>query len=381
MIRSVTYVVAGLGLLAGPWWMGRPRHLPPATGGGGDDSGTVSVVIPARDAAATLPALLASLQVCASAGGVVRQTIVVDDDSTDGTASVAAAHGATVLRIEGAPPPGWTGKAHACARGAELATAPLLLFLDADVTLAPDALRRLLAAHAAHGGLVSVQPHHRVVRRYEELSATCNVVAMMGTGSFAPWPTARQPAAFGPCVMASAADYTAAGGHASVRGEVIDDVHLARRFAAVGRPVTAFAGDATVSFRMYPGGVRELVDGWTKSLAAGAGLVDPLAVAATVAWITACLAVGLAGLDALVHVGEIGRGEAVRAVVAWAAVTVEVRWLSRRCGTFRWATAVLHPIPTLVFVGLFARSAWLTVVRGRVRWRGRMVAVGARQTR
>ena len=232
------------------------------------------------------------------------------------------------------------------------------MFLDADVTLAPDTVRRLLAAHAAHGGLVSVQPHHQLGRGdgrgYEQLSATCNVVAMMGTGSFSLWPTARRPVAFGPCVMASAADYAAAGGHTSVRGEVIDDVHLARRFAAAGLAVTAFAGDGTVSFRMYPGGVRELVDGWTKSLAAGAGLVDPLAVAATVAWITACLVVGLAGLDALLHAGTIGGGEVVRAAVAWAVVALEVRWLSRRCGTFHWATALLHPIPTLAFVGLFA---------------------------
>jgi hypothetical protein len=51
-------------------------------------------------------------------------------------------------------------------------------------------------------------------------------------------------------------------------------------------------------------------------------------------------------------------------------------WLLRRVGSFRWPVAVLHLVPTLAFVALFARSAWLTFVRRRVQWRGRDVAIG-----
>ena len=142
--------------------------------------------------------------------------------------------------------------------------------------VAPDAIDRLVAALDRHGGLVSVQPHHRVERPYEELSATCNVVALMGSGAFAPWPP--PPAVgFGPCLVTSVADYQHVGGHGAVRSDVIEDTALARRYAAAGRPVTAFAGGDAVSFRMYPDGVRQLVDGWTKSLAAGARRVSALA--------------------------------------------------------------------------------------------------------
>lgn len=363
-------IVLALGLVAGAWLMSGLRRLPAVAGG---RPHTVSVVVPARDEATTLPTLLESLRADAA---LVHEVIVVDDGSSDGTAEVAEALGATVVRLDGDPPAGWTGKAYACARGAAVAAAPLLLFLDADVTLSPRGLGRLLAAHEHHGGLVSVQPHHRVERPYESLSAVCNVVSMMGTGAFAPGLRSRRPAAFGPCLLTSAADYAAAGGHAAVRDEVVEDVHLARRYAAAGMPVRVFSGAGAVSFRMYPGGLRRLIDGWTKSLATGAGLVSPAAVAISVWWITACLAFGLRGLSALGHAGSIGRGAALVAAAGWLAVAVELRWMLRRIGTFRWVVAALHVVPVLAFVALFARSAWLTLVRRKVRWRGRDIAVG-----
>ena len=68
------------------------------------------------------------------------------------------------------------------------------------------------------------------------------------------------------------ADYEAAGGHAgdSVRGAVLDDVSLARAVQRTGRGVTVFGGRGAVRFRMYPDGLRSLVEGWTKNFAGGA---------------------------------------------------------------------------------------------------------------
>ncbi|MBI5088860.1 MAG: glycosyltransferase [Actinobacteria bacterium] len=365
-------VFIALGLLVGAWWFAGLRCLPTAAAGFHTGPGTVSVVVPARDEAAQLPTLLESLR---SSGAAVREVIVVDDASTDATAAVAEAHGATVLRLEGEPPPGWTGKAHACARGASVATGTMLLFLDADVTVAPGGVDRLLDAQARHGGLISVQPHHRIERSYESLSATCNVMAIVGTGLFAVWPRTRKPIAYGPCLMTAADDYRAVGGHAAVKGEVIEDVHLARRYADHGLPVHAFGGGDVLSFRMYPGGVGQLIDGWTKSLAPGAGLVSPVAVVAAAWWLTACLAIGLRGIGAVLQPGSLELGDAVVVLAGWIAVTLELRWMLRRIGSFGWSTAIFHPVPMCAFVALFGRSLWLTLVRGRVRWRGRDIAV------
>ena len=72
------------------------------------------------------------------------ELVVVDDHSSDGTADVAAAHGATVVAAP-ALPSGWVGKPHACWIGAGATTAPLLVFLDADVRPGPDLLDGLAA--------------------------------------------------------------------------------------------------------------------------------------------------------------------------------------------------------------------------------------------
>jgi 4,4'-diaponeurosporenoate glycosyltransferase len=373
-------LVAG-GLLAGLWFTGRLRRLPLDEAGpsaGGDRVlPLLSVVIPARDEAATLPALLGSI---ARAGGPALEVIVVDDASTDGTGEVATSFGATVLRLDG-PPPGWAGKPHACARGADAANGDLLVFLDADVRLLPGSLSRLVAAHtAAGGGLVSVQPYHRVERPYEELSAMFNTVSMIGGAAFAPWPRPRRPVAYGPCLVTSTDDYRAAGGHAAVRAEVVEDIALARAYRRAGLGVDCRVGAGAVEFRMYPGGVRQLAEGWTKNIAAGAGGTDPVGLVAGVWFVAACAAVAVAPIALAVRGARADVGDVVEVVMAWLAVTVVFGWILHRIGSFRRWTAILHPVATFAFVWVFVRSLWATVVRRQVRWRGRDVAVGRSRT-
>jgi 4,4'-diaponeurosporenoate glycosyltransferase len=350
----VTPALVALGLVAGAWLLVRIRTLPPAA----DLVPAVSIVVPARDEAGSIPRLLASV---AALDPAPAEVLVVDDGSTDGTAALAAAAGARVVDA-GVLPAGWLGKPWACQRGADASTGELLLFLDADTWLEPDAVGRLVAAHT--GGLLSVQPFHVTERAGEQLSAFPNVVSMMGTGAFSPLLGAASGAAFGPCLLTSRADYVAVGGHAVVKAAVAEDVELARRYAALGLPVRAFAGRGAVSFRMYPDGLRQLVDGWSKNLAAGATRTRSLAVVGAAAWVTACVAI---------VVGSV-RGEAW-AFVAWAAVSAHLGWILQQVGRFRWWVAVAFPVPLSAFVVLFARSAALHLLGRPATWRGRLVAV------
>jgi glycosyltransferase involved in cell wall biosynthesis len=370
-------VLVVLGLVAGAALLARiPTPRGDATPEAACGAATVSIVIPARDEERTLPVLLASLR---DLDPAPREVIVVDDGSSDATAAVAAAHGARVLAA--VPPPGWAGKPYACHLGAEAARGSHLLFLDADTWLAPDAVSRLLGELATRRGLVSVQPHHRTERVYEQLSAFFNVTAMMGTGAFAAAGRAPGRMAFGPCLLTTVDDYRAAGGHAAVRGEVVEDVHLARRYRDKGLPVHCLGGGDVVGFRMYPGGVRQLVEGWTKNIASGAGLSPWWALLGTVAWVCACVAVALAGVRGALSWG-VGDGAAPWvAVLAWAAVAVELGWMLGRIGTWRVSTAVLFPLPLLAFLAVFFRSLAVTVVRGEVTWRSRRLPVGARTGR
>jgi 4,4'-diaponeurosporenoate glycosyltransferase len=160
-----------------------------------------------------------------------------------------------------------------------------------------------------------------------------------------------------------------------VRGEVVEDVQLARAYRAAGLPVWCLAGGDQVVFRMYPGGLRSLVQGWSKNLAVGAGLGPRAAVLGAVVW----AAGGLAATAALGGgVASWAGGGAVPWVPAllWALVALQWWWALRRVGPLRWWTPVLFPVPLVAFVALFARSAALRALGRPATWRGRPVPVG-----
>lgn len=368
VLVALQVLAVGIALGSAPLLLAADRSLP-RTAPAATIARPVSVVIPARDEELTLPALLDSL---AALRTPVDEVIVVDDGSRDATAELARAGSATVLRATD-PPPGWTGKAWACHSGTQAASGTTLLFLDADTRLAPDALERLAAAHSAGAGLVSVQPFHTVVRPYEQLSSYFNIVAILASGAFLPAGLSR-PVAFGPCLLTSRVDYEAAGGHVGVRRAILDDLELARAYRRAGREVHCYRGAQTVWMHSYPAGVRAMVASWTKSLAAGAGAVSRVAMLLSVAWLCAHHAVLVGALVAAGRAVSGGGGYAVWGwLAAWLAVAVQLRWLLRRAGSFRWWTWVLFPVPLLVFDLVFALSLVQTAVRRSVRWRGREV--------
>lgn len=330
----------------------------------------VSVIVPARNEVDRLPDLLACL------GRQTRpadQVVVVDDDSSDGTAATAlAVPGVEVVATEPLPP-GWTGKAWACATGAEVAHGDVLVFLDADVGLADDALESLLTTWSAHGGLVSVQPRHHVRRPVEVLSLPFNVVAVMGLGVGSLLPPRREWGATGPCLATGRADYDAVGGHAAVRGAVAEDLALAERYRAAGLGVRCLGGGRHVRFRMYRD-LRSLVQGWSKNLAAGVGRTPRVRTLGIALWVTALLSMALLLAE--------GPGGTATDAAAFGAVYVagagQMALLGRQVGRFGPA-GLAWPVLTVFFVAVFTLSAVRTLVLRRVRWSGRTVTLAAGQ--
>jgi 4,4'-diaponeurosporenoate glycosyltransferase len=347
-------------LVAAGWvagWLvaGPVRRLPRARA----PVSTITVVVPARDEALRLPRLLAALGADESVSAA-REIVVVDDGSRDGSGNAAREAGATVITTE--PPPGWTGKAWACWQGAAVARGEVLVFLDADTEPGTGFVDRLAAAAAAAGGMVSVQPTHRVERLYERASAVANVVALMaGTGPACAkrgwW---RGPVGFGPAMAVPRDVYLAAGGHRLVHDEVAEDVALAHALADRGIAVSAFAdaGGGEVEYRMYPDGLRPLVQGWTKNLAAGASKIPPVRALLVAVWITAAIS-------------------AVAAMpsrpLGYASFAGQFAVLFRRAGRFGAITAAAYPLPLFTFVALFARSAFGRATKRPAAWRGRWV--------
>ncbi len=104
----------------------------------------VSVVVPARDEERGIRIALTSL---ATQEYGPLEVIVVDDESSDATATEARAAATDRVQVlRGKPvPAGWVGKSWACQQGYERARGEWLLFTDADVRHAPDTVGRALA--------------------------------------------------------------------------------------------------------------------------------------------------------------------------------------------------------------------------------------------
>ena len=173
-----------------------------------------------------------------------------------------------------------------------------------------------------------------------------NVVSLMAAR--------RKGVAFGPVVACRRADYVAAGGHAAVRADVVEDVALARRFGAAAW----FAGRGVVEFRMYPDGAAGVARGFAKNIARGAMMAtSPWRAALAVLWIGA-LASMVVSLPA------------PWALAAYPAVVVQLAVLGRRVGRYHWWAMALWPVTLAFFVVVCAASL---VVRRPV-WKGRPVA-------
>jgi hopene-associated glycosyltransferase HpnB len=223
----------------------------------------VAVVVPARDEADVIERSIGSL-LAQDYPGPYR-VILVDDGSSDGTASVAAAtaaklaRGAVLTIRTGAPlAPGWTGKLWAMKQGVDAAgedqTPPrYLLLTDADIAHTPDNLRRLVA-RAEAGGLVltSLMARLSCVTGPEKLMIPAFVYffAMVYPFGQVNSPRSRVAGAAGGCMLARADALAAAGGIAAIRTAIIDDCALGAAMKQQG-PIWLGLTDRAESQRPY----------------------------------------------------------------------------------------------------------------------------------
>ena len=342
----------GVGWILGWLLLWRLRPLPalPPHDSSTTERPAVAIIVPARNEADALPHLLPGLATQLRSSD---ELIVVDDHSTDATSEVAIRLGARVVRPP-ALPAGWLGKPHACWHGARSTTAPLLVFVDADVRAAPDLLDRIASAWSADpDAVVSMQPWHHTGSWAEQASLLANVTALMGSGGFTVAGTRLPPTvAFGPVLAIGRATYEQIGGHAEVRTMHTEDIGLAR---LVGRS-TLFTGRPDTSFRMYPDGFRQLVQGWTRSIATGTRFTPWWLSLAVAFWVWSLAGGWLA--EPLVY--------PLSAVQFWV--------LGRRAGSMHPLTAMLYPLAVLVFAWIFLRSLFAMVFRREVTWKQRSVA-------
>jgi 4,4'-diaponeurosporenoate glycosyltransferase len=162
----------------------------------------------------------------------------------------------------------------------------------------------------------------------------------------------------------------AAGGHAAIRGAILDDLALGSLFQQKGLPVTGYGGRGLIHFRMYPEGFCSLWEGWTKNFASGASRTHPLLMVMIVFWI------GGAFSSVLLTVRSSRLGDPGWIMVSILMVMLymlQMVWLARRTGDFHPLALVLYPLLHVFFVIVFVWSLFRTRVLHSVRWRGRSI--------
>jgi len=329
------------------------RHLRrPPTGG---SSARISVLVPARDEANRIGPTLKSLRDLQG----VTEVVVLDDNSSDGTADLVRAAGLRVIASSAEPPDGWLGKPWACQRLAEAATGEVLVFLDADVEVSPDAAIR---AAAMLDDVDLVCPYPRQITS-GWLQRLVQPLLQWSWLTFLPLAVAERSAhpllsaGNGQFLAVRRAAYFDAGGHASVRAEVLEDLALVRRFKATGHTAAMADGTQIATCRMYSGG-RDLVEGYTKSLHAAFGA----RTVALLAWMYLLPAAAVISSD---------RRTRVLAATGYLAAVAGRVAVAVRTGQ-RPRDAVMHPLSIVTLVALWARSLYAER-RGSIMWRGRPV--------
>ena len=338
-------------------------------------SGTlVSIVIPARNEAANIETAVRSIL---SSAYDPFELVVVDDRSTDETASIVerlAASDRRLRLVRGEPlPEGWYGKPWACLQGYRASQGGIVLFTDADTRHEPELLGRAVGAIRQTGAsLVTVAPRQLCESFWERLVMP-QIWLLLGL-RYHPRGVnrarrGRDVIANGQFILTTREAYEAAGTHAAVKHEVAEDLALAQAYIRAGHRLHFAFADRLMETRMYRG-LGGLVEGWSKNIYLGgrASFPDePLLRALVPAMLAAALGFWLVPLVTLAAT----KGTGTLGVAAVAATLLSALfWMLISYGMrIPLAYGLGYPIGAAMALFIVARSTW----RGgrKVVWRGR----------
>ena len=335
----------------------------------------LSAIVPARNEEPVIAACVESL----AGQAEITEILVVNDQSTDKTADIVREMMQRIPKLRLLEtqelPKGWVGKNNAVWLGAREAKGEWLLFTDADAVHNSDSAARALAiADEENAALVSFSPE-QVMKTWYEKSLIPYVYCRLGSKfSFPDVNNPQKPvaAANGQFLMIQRDAYGAVGGHASVAGEVLEDVALAKRVKSAGYRIWFASGKGIVRVRMYRS-FGAMWEGWRKNLyplmGGSEGVVGREIVRAVVPVLASLIAAvsiwglteSLLGAVAILLVGIIG------ILVAYDG-EIRRNQFPRRL--------IWYGIPGRV---LFACVLWASYRghrRGKLEWKGREYPVG-----
>ena len=337
----------------------------------GDPNGPmVSVIVAARDEGPHIERALLSLLAQQYAA---FEIIAIDDRSTDETGAILdrmAAKGGRLRVIHIAElPPKWLGKNHALHSGAEVATGEYLLFTDADVVFAPDAIARGVAfMRASEADHLALWPEMDSPGLW--LTLVVNFFELGFLLYYRPWhaadPAREEHIGIGAFNLVRTSLYRGFGGHSRIALRPDDDIKLGRLVKLAGGRQVFAGGIGAIRVRWYST-VGELARGLRKNTFAGLNYSLPLAIGATVIQLAVNVWPFVALFVTSGAVWWLNFGVALILIAMYLAV-------ARASGERLWL-AIGYPIAALIFVCIAAMAIWLTVSRGGIEWRGTFYSI------
>ncbi len=326
------------------------------------DGPLVSVIIPARNEESAIEATVRALLAQTYRN---LELIVVDDRSSDGTAAILAAiQDSRLCVIHGEePPPGWLGKPWALHQGSAQARGEILLFIDADIHYAPEAVGAAVDAYRRSGAsMIALMPRIEMSGFWENVAMPELTITVLG---FLPtWFANRTRIPIlgvggGTGNVIDRADYERVGGHERLKDSVVDDVAMARLVRRNRLRTVVVRMNGLVSVRMYRG-AREIIEGFTKNMFAVLGRSYILtALFAVLGFVFHVLPYGLAVM-----------GDRI-SIVTVIIISVTRVLIFRSAGHAQLYALFAHPLMVLFWIWISLRSMWITGVRRKLVWRAR----------
>jgi Glycosyl transferase family 2 len=350
--------------------LGLSRKDAPA-GGGSDEA--IGVCIPARNEQANLAACVDA--VLASDDPTLR-VFVYDDQSTDATPEILAdlcQRDPRVVSVQTRPlPAGWVGKQWACEQLGQAAGTEYVLFIDADVRLTTDCLRRSRGALRDAGAeLISMFPRQVTGTTAEALCVPMIHFLLLSYLPIARMRSTLDPGASAGCgqfLFARRSAYLKSGGHAAFRDSMHDGIKMPRAFRRAGLKSDLFDGTDLASCRMYSG-LRAMWRGFAKNAYEGLGnpvLLVFLTLLHAAGHVLPWVVIGIAAMT-------MSAGPTLWMCVAAVAMSFVQRALLARRFDQPWIGVVLHPV-AIVMMTLIQWHSFALALLGKRGWRGRTLS-------
>ena len=335
----------------------------------------VSVCVPARNEAANIQACVQSIL---ASEHVAVEVLVYDDQSQDETPAIIASMSARDGRCRSVPTApmeaGWNGKQWGCEQMGKASSAQWLLFTDADVRFAPQAVALgLQFAQDSDSDLVSTFPRQICASLGEAMVVPLIHFVLLG---YLPMALMRSDtrqslgAGCGQYLLVKRAAWLRAGGHRAFKNSMHDGIQLPRAVRAVGGRTDLFDATDFLSVRMY-NGFAATWKGFTKNAFEGLGSMTTLLVFTTLHVLghvvpVVLLVAWLCGMQ----LPQIALGCLVAALLAGilTRALLAIRFHQPKIGV------ALHPATMLLMTVIQWRSWWLART-GRRAWRGRVSGV------